>query len=96
LVEEKLRQVEESDKLRNFQPVISGEIIMKTFDLKPSREVGILKEALTEAILEGHIRNEFEAAYPFLLKEGKKLNLEPVLVLSRAEAEELKTVTKEV
>lgn len=94
VVEEKLKQVEESDKLRNFQPVISGEIIMKTFDLKPSREVGILKEALTEAILEGHIRNEFEAAYPFLLEVGKKLKLEPATVLSKKEAEELKPVAK--
>ncbi len=69
---------------------------MKTFDLKPSKEVGILKEALTEAILEGHIRNEFEAAYPFLLKEGKKLNLEPMVVLTKEEAEDLKPVVKEI
>jgi hypothetical protein len=95
VVEEKLKQVEESDKLRNFQPVISGEIIMRTFGLQPSREVGILKEALTEAILEGHIRNEFEAAYSFLLEEGKKLKLEPAVVLSKEEAEDLKAVAKE-
>ncbi|MGV3586466.1 MAG: CCA tRNA nucleotidyltransferase [Adhaeribacter sp.] len=77
-VEEKLRQVEESDKLRNFQPVITGEIIMETFNLKPSREVGILKEAITEAILEGEIRNEYDQAFAFLLEKGKKLGFMPV------------------
>lgn len=77
-VEEKLRQVEESDKLRNFQPVITGEIIMETFGLKPSREVGLLKEAITEAILEGEIRNEYDQAFAFLLEQGKKLGFEPV------------------
>jgi len=76
-VEEKLREVEESDKLRNFQPVITGEIIMETFQLKPSREVGILKEAITEAILEGQIRNEYEEAFGFLLEKGKSLGLMP-------------------
>ncbi|KAA5548752.1 CCA tRNA nucleotidyltransferase [Adhaeribacter rhizoryzae] len=77
-VEEKLKQVEESDKLRNFQPVITGEIIMETFNLKPSREVGILKEAITEAILEGEIRNEYDQAFAFLLEKGKKLGFMPV------------------
>jgi len=77
-VEEKLRQVEESDKLRNFQPVITGEVIMQTFNLKPSREVGVLKEAITEAILEGEIRNEYQEAFAFLLEKGKKMGLNPV------------------
>ena len=76
-VEEKLRQVEESDKLRNFQPVITGEVIMQTFNLKPSREVGILKDAITEAILEGEIRNEYEEAFAFLLEKGKQMGLMP-------------------
>jgi len=75
-VEEKLRQVEESDQLRNFQPVITGEVIMQTFNLKPSREVGILKVAVTEAILEGEIRNEYEEAFAFLLEKGKKMGLQ--------------------
>ncbi|WP_026464080.1 CCA tRNA nucleotidyltransferase [Adhaeribacter aquaticus] len=74
-VEEKLRQVEESDKLRNFQPVITGEVIMETFGLKPSREVGILKDAITEAILEGEIRNEYPEAYNFLLEKGRAMGL---------------------
>jgi tRNA nucleotidyltransferase/poly(A) polymerase len=74
-VEEKMRQVEETDQLRNFQPVITGEIIMETFGLKPSREVGMLKEAITEAILEGHIRNEYEEAFVFLLATGDKMGL---------------------
>jgi hypothetical protein len=77
-VEEKLRQVEESDKLRNFQPVITGEIIMQTFNLKPSRDVGILKDAITEAILEGEIRNEYEPAFAYLVEKGKKMGLAPV------------------
>ncbi|MGV3505548.1 MAG: CCA tRNA nucleotidyltransferase [Adhaeribacter sp.] len=74
-VEEKMRQVEETDQLRNFQPVITGEVIMETFNLKPSREVGVLKEAITEAILEGQIRNEFEEAFAFLLRTGEKMGL---------------------
>jgi len=76
-VEEKLRQVEERDKIRNFQPVITGEVIMQTFNLKPSREVGILKDAITEAILEGEIRNEYEEAFAFLVEKGKKMGLVP-------------------
>jgi len=77
-VEEMLIELEEKDKLRNFQPVITGEIVMEAFDLKPSREVGAIKIALREAILEGTIPNEFDAAYDLMLKEGEKLNLKPV------------------
>jgi hypothetical protein len=76
-VEEKMRQVEETDQMRNFQPVITGEIIMDTFGLKPSREVGVLKEAITEAILEGQIRNEYPEAFAFLLATGQKMGLTP-------------------
>lgn len=71
-VEQKMREVEEKDKIRNFQPVITGEIIMSTFGLKPGREVGDLKEALREAVLEGEIQNEYDDAFNFLLKLGKE------------------------
>ncbi|RNI31989.1 HD domain-containing protein [Rufibacter immobilis] len=77
-VEQKLKEVEEKDQLRNFQPVITGDLIMQTFGISPSKEVGILKNAITEAILEGEIRNEYEEAFAFLLERGKKLGLTPV------------------
>ena len=75
VVEEKLKEVEAKDHLRNFKPVITGEIIMATFGLKPSREVGELKAALLEAILEGRVRNEYEEAYALLLELGKQKGL---------------------
>jgi poly(A) polymerase len=78
LVEQKLKDLEERDKLRNFQPVITGEIIIETFGLKPSREVGILKEIIREAILEGIIPNEHDAAFALLVKEGEKMGLTAV------------------
>ncbi|CAG5068185.1 CC-adding tRNA nucleotidyltransferase [Dyadobacter sp. CECT 9623] len=73
LVEQKLKDLEERDKLRNFQPVITGEMIMQTFGLKPAKEVGIIKEIIREAILEGTIPNEYEAAFAFMVEEGKKM-----------------------
>ncbi|MCF2444950.1 CCA tRNA nucleotidyltransferase [Dyadobacter sp. CY345] len=75
IVEQKLKDLEERDKLRSFQPVISGEIIIETFGLKPSREVGIMKEIIREAILEGIIPNEYQPAYHFMVEEGKKMGL---------------------
>ncbi|QNF34861.1 HD domain-containing protein [Adhaeribacter swui] len=77
-VDQKMKQVEETDKLRNFQPVITGEIIMATFGLKPSREVGIIKESLTEAILEGEIKNEYDQAFAYMLQKGQTMGLVPV------------------
>jgi poly(A) polymerase len=74
-VERKLHDLEERDKLRSFQPVITGELIMETFGLPPSKEVGELKATLREAILDGLVTNSLEAAYPFLLEEGRKRGL---------------------
>lgn len=79
IVRKKIVEVEERDQVRNFQPPISGEEIMEIFDLKPSREIGILKEAVKEAILEGEIPNEYQAAYDFVLKRGEKLGLKSIL-----------------
>jgi poly(A) polymerase len=77
-VEEKMRWVEEKDALRNFQPVITGDIIMQTFGIKPSRMIGELKRAVKEAILEGEIKNEYEEVYRYLLALGKARGLQAV------------------
>ncbi len=75
VVRRKIVEVEERDHIRNFQPPVSGEEIMETFNLKPSKEIGIIKERIKEAILEGIIPNEREAAYQLMLDEGEKLGL---------------------
>ncbi|WP_233861970.1 CCA tRNA nucleotidyltransferase [Tenacibaculum piscium] len=76
LVREKIKEVEERDKVRNFQPPITGEEIMKAFNLTPCREIGQIKEAIKEAILEGEIPNEHKACFDFMISKGKKLGLE--------------------
>jgi len=78
VVRRKIIEVEERDQVRNFQPPISGEEIMEIFNLKPSREIGVLKEAVKEAILEGEIPNEYKAAYEFVLKRAEKMGLQKV------------------
>ena len=74
-VREKIKEVEERDHIRNFQPPISGEEIMKTFNLQPCREIGQLKEAIKEAILEGDIPNDYKASYDYMLQKGEELGL---------------------
>ena len=75
LVRTKIKEVEERDRVRNFQPPITGEEIMQAFSLEPCREIGIIKEAIKEAILEGEIPNEREASYNFMIKKGLLLGL---------------------
>lgn len=81
-VDEKLKEVEEKDSLRNFQPIISGEIIMQVFDIGPGKEIGLIKVAIREAILEGQVKNDLASAWEFMLEEGKKLGLSPKISLT--------------
>jgi poly(A) polymerase len=78
LVKQRMKVVEENDHLRNWQPPISGELIMEVFNLKPSREVGKIKDAIREAILDGVLENNYTAAYEFMLIKAKELNLQPI------------------
>lgn len=78
LVRTKMKEVEQRDQIRNFQPPISGEEIIETFNIKPSREIGIIKDAIKEAILEGEIPNEYEPARQYMLNKGKALGLVPI------------------
>ncbi len=81
-VEQRLKEVEESDRIRNWQPPIDGEMIMKLFALKPGREVGVLKNIIREAILDGEIGNNYDDAYGLLLKKAEEMNLKPVSPVS--------------
>jgi poly(A) polymerase len=73
---QKLKTVEAKDHIRNFQPPISGDVVMKTFNLKPCNEIGVIKTQIKDAILEGTIPNEYQAAFDYMLKIGKELGLE--------------------
>jgi len=75
LVREKLKDIEERDAIRNFQPPVTGEVIMETFNLTPCFEVGVIKNAIKEAILEGEIHNNYEEAFQLMLKKGEELGL---------------------
>lgn len=77
-LKERMSEVSEADRMRLWQPPISGEIIMQTFNIEPSRTVGIIKTAVREAILDGEISNDFETGFQRMLAEGAKLGLEPV------------------
>jgi poly(A) polymerase len=78
LVRKKLGEIEEKDAIRKFQPPISGELIMKIFNIKPCKEVGIIKNAIKDAILDGEINNNYDEAYQYMLKKAKEIGLKPV------------------
>ena len=77
IVRKKLKEIEEKDAIRNFQPPVTGDMIMKTFGIGPCREVGVIKSAIKEAILEGEIHNNYDEAYAFMLQKALELGMKP-------------------
>lgn len=77
LVREKLKEIEEKDTIRNFQPPVTGELIMETFGLQPCKEIGLIKSSIKEAILEGEIHNNYEEAFRYMIVKGLELGLTP-------------------
>ena len=76
IVRKKIKEVEKRDRVRNFQPPVTGEVIMNHFNLRPCKEIGMIKEAIKEAILEGEIPNEYNAAFALMIKKGSEIGLE--------------------
>ena len=77
VVRDKLKEIEEKDAIRNFQPPVNGELIMETFNLSPCKEVGLIKDAIKDAILDGEIHNNFEEAFAFMMEKAKEMGLTP-------------------
>jgi hypothetical protein len=77
-VKKRCAEVEEKDKIRNWQPPITGEVIMETFNIAPSKTVGIIKDAIKDAILDGVIENNYESAYQYMLQKAVEQGLSPV------------------
>ena len=78
LVRQKLKDLEEKDRIRNFQPPVDGAEIMQVFNLQPCREIGSLKSSIKDAILDGIIPNEHDAAFEYMLKKAEQMGLKPV------------------
>jgi poly(A) polymerase len=78
LVRQKLKDLEEKDHIRNFQPPVTGETIMEVFGLSPCKEIGLIKNTIKEAILDGVIPNEHDQAFQYMLEKAKELGLTPI------------------